>query len=211
MQGFRQYSHSRAERSHSRPAATTGSLTCLDGIGCRAFKTCRRQPQTSIQSLESPLKHREAAERECTEAKRRVDSAKPNPKGAQASAREPKRSELYFVRLLSERAFTSGRGASPYTITFCRSDLLHLPPGRAVVAAAAVRLRPVPDAFALFGLLNASPSPSHHRPSSQAIGRGGRNEIMVRTKSQNALSSRKHLPICRNCNFFWDASPIHPH
>ena len=28
------------------------------------------------------------AKRECTEAKRRVDSAKPNPKGAQASARE---------------------------------------------------------------------------------------------------------------------------
>ena len=29
------------------------------------------------------------AERECTEVKRREDSAKPNPKGAQASARSP--------------------------------------------------------------------------------------------------------------------------
>ena len=52
------------------------------------------------------------------------------------------------MRLLSGRAFTSGRGASPYTITFCRSDLLHLLPGRAVVAAAAGRLRPAPDALA---------------------------------------------------------------
>jgi hypothetical protein len=36
------------------------------------------------------------AERECTEAKRRVDSAKPNPQGAQASAREPHRSETSY-------------------------------------------------------------------------------------------------------------------
>ena len=77
-------------------------------IGCHALKTCRRQPQTTIQRIESPLKHREAAERECTGAKRRVDSAQPNPQGAQASAREPKRSELNFVRLLSEHAFTLG-------------------------------------------------------------------------------------------------------
>ena len=82
--------------------------------------------QNTIQSLEMPLRHREAAERECTEAKRRVDSAKPNPQGAQASAREPERSELTFLRLLPERAFTFERGAEEFAKSY-RINLRLLP------------------------------------------------------------------------------------
>jgi len=68
--------------------------------------------QNTIQSLEMPLRHREAAERECARAKgvgsgeRKARTAKQPP----GPAREPKRSELTFLRLLSERAFTFERG-----------------------------------------------------------------------------------------------------
>ena len=44
------------------------------------------------------VEKREAVKRECTEAKRRVDSAKPNPQGAQASAREHQPSEFFQNR-----------------------------------------------------------------------------------------------------------------
>ena len=49
---------------------------------------------TAQQLLLIVVEKRGAVKRECTEAKRRVDSAKPNPQGAQASAREPQPSEF---------------------------------------------------------------------------------------------------------------------
>ena len=49
---------------------------------------------TAQQLLLTVVEKREAVKRECTEAKRRVDSAKPNPQGAQASAREHQPSEF---------------------------------------------------------------------------------------------------------------------
>ena len=59
-----------------------------------------------------PLRHREAAERECARAEG-VGLAEGEARAAkrpQGHAREPKRSELTFLRLLSERAFTFERG-----------------------------------------------------------------------------------------------------
>jgi len=63
------------------------------------MRLCRiNRPKAAIitakQRLLIMVEKCEAVEWECTEAKRRVDSAKPNPQGAQASAREPHRSEL---------------------------------------------------------------------------------------------------------------------
>ena len=78
----------------NQPSSCKDRESALEGrLVCCTLQTCRRQPQNIIQRPKSPLEHREAAERECTEAQRREDSAKPNPQGAQASAREPERSE----------------------------------------------------------------------------------------------------------------------
>ena len=70
--------------------------------------------QNTIQSLEMPLRHREAAERECARAEG-VGLAEGEARAAkrpQGHAREPERSELTFLRLLSERAFTFERGGT---------------------------------------------------------------------------------------------------
>ena len=50
---------------------------------------------TAKQRLLIMVEKCEAVERECTAAQRRVDSAKPNPQGAQASAREHQPSEFF--------------------------------------------------------------------------------------------------------------------
>ena len=77
-------------------------------IETAAAPQIKTTPCLAVESESSPRSTDNSAERECTEAKRRVDSAKPNPQGAQASAREPHGSEFFTSQPESQPKVRSG-------------------------------------------------------------------------------------------------------